>query len=229
MEATGLGGYHSSMSGVTWDERTETDWLASNGRWYPQSSYPRSWDMTSLPPAPGHGQIGSILRRVTAHLGVDADLFEGGFEAEPERPPIRTKRPEATRSRPTVPRQQATRADPTPRQSSSTARATDRTFLPRESSRDATANAEVIAQRTYKPKVSPGPPPPAGLPPPPGRIRDVEGASGPPSPPAPSVPAKRSTQEALDLEVVAGDLGKVFGVAKKRIAKAINEAAESDR
>jgi hypothetical protein len=50
------------MSGVTWTERQPSDWLASNGRWYTQSKYPRGWSTSALPPAPGHGGVGSILR-----------------------------------------------------------------------------------------------------------------------------------------------------------------------
>lgn len=45
------------MSGVTWNERQPGDWLASNGRWYPESQRPRRWPFLSLPPAPGHGRF----------------------------------------------------------------------------------------------------------------------------------------------------------------------------
>lgn len=221
------------MSGATWDERSETDWLASNGRWYPESSYPRTWGMTSLPPAPGHGEIGSILRRVTAQIVGDEEPFETGRKQSPE--PSRARRtsapPKSTRPAPTTRRSAGT---PTGRASSSTtARASDRTFLPSESQKqsDTTAHvAEIITQRTYKPKVAPGPPPPSALPPPPGRVRDVDNA--PPAPPAPSPqppglrkPAQQS--ERVELEDVAGEWGKAIGVAKRRIRKAINEAAES--
>ena len=87
----------------------------------------------------------------------------------------------------------------------------------------------MVGQRTYRPKVASGPPPPAQLPPPPGRIRDVpDDATDSPSPATPAV--RKTNSGASDgIAVVAGDLGKVFGVAKRRIEKAINDSYESGR
>jgi hypothetical protein len=59
------------MTGVTWTERQPSDWLASNGRWYAQNKYPKGWSTSALPPAPGHGGVGSILRE---YAGVPADI-----------------------------------------------------------------------------------------------------------------------------------------------------------
>lgn len=212
------------MSGVTWNERSDNDWLASNGRWYPRSKYPAGWGATSLPPAPEHasGAVGSILRRATSQIpGLtepDGPVTGRGPLSSPSRP-----------SRPTAsapPRQQA---PPSPGR----ADASDRSFLPKEPQRPTgPADAQVVRQRTYKPKVAPGPPPPSALAPPPGRVRDVGNAPSPPAPPNPAPPAVRQTpppRDQSDLEIVAGDLGKVLGVAKRRISRAINEAAEQGR
>ena len=208
------------MSGVTWNERSDNDWLASNGRWYPRSKYPAGWGATSLPPAPEHasGAVGSILRRAASLIEPDGSASGSG----PLSPPSRPSRP----ATPTPPRQQA---PPSPGR----ADASGHSFLPKEPQRPTgPADAQVVRQRTYKPKVAPGPPPPSALPPPPGRVRDAGNAPSPPAPPNPAPPAVSQTpppRDQSDLEIVAGDLGKVLGVAKRRISRAINEAAEQGR
>ena len=208
------------MSGVTWNERSDSDWLASNGRWYPRSKYPAGWGATSLPPAPEHasGAVGTILRRAASLIEPDGSASGSG----PLSPPSMPSRPAPL----TPPRQQA---PPSPGR----ADASDSSFLPKEPQRSpGPADAQVVRQRTYKPKVAPGPPPPSALPPPPGRVRDAGNAPSPPAPPNPAPPAVRQTpppRDQSDLEIVAGDLGKVLGVAKRRISRAINEAAEQGR
>jgi hypothetical protein len=193
------------MSGVTWEERNPTDWLASNGRWYPESKYPHRWFTSALPPAPGHGGVGSILRRYA-----DAATT-----------------PSPTGSTPSGPGNSESKSD---------SHAVVRTGR-------GVADATVTAQRTYAPSVSAGAPPPpalgtsAGIPAPPGRIRD-EQASGDddPRPPAPTKvntpyirpPSGSAAMETSgSFDVVAGDLGRVLGSARRRIEKAINDSANS--
>lgn len=223
------------MSGVSWNERSTTDWLASNGRWYPQSKYPSGWTMSSLPPAPEHARTGSILRRAANQIVADVQqasddsgsgdspLRDGGWSSRTSAPPT------AGSSSPRGPNGARSEAPPTVGR----AQTRNRSFLPKEAPRrqSGPAEAQVVGQSTYKPKVGSGPPPPSALPPPPGRVRD-EAPSAPAPPAKPSPPAVRQTaapREQSDLEVVAGDLGKVLGVAKRRITRAINEAAEQGR
>lgn len=213
------------MAGVTWSERSQSDWLASNGRWYPRSTYPVGWTMTSLPPAPEHATVGSILRRVTGQF--DLPAIANDRPAPPRAAPSKAAPPKARRA-PESPAAQPSRQPNSPPRPP--ANASDRSFLPKSpgSGRGA-ADAAVVGQRTYKPKVSAGPPPPAALPPPPGRIRDVA-ADALPDPLAPKPPAVRKEPEPTeDFQVVAGDLGRVFGVAKRRIERAINESYESGK
>ena len=215
------------MNGVTWDERAETDWLASNGRWYPRSSYPSNWGMSALPPAPDQAQSGSILRRVTAQFNELADLAAVGDEKLSGR----AKPAAVTRQRTQVPPRpsKTTRKSSGRASTSGTARAADRSFLPKEPYRHTPATqAEVTAQRTYKPKVGAGPPPPAAIPPPPGRLKDVPATPAQPPPPK-SRSARSPKPDSTNPEVLAGDLGSVFGSAKQRITKAINDAAELDK
>ena len=73
--------------GVSWADRDSTDWLASNGRWYPASNYPRGWNRTALPPAPGQGGIGSILRKyaeaAAENLNLDLPTEGAGTSGAP--------------------------------------------------------------------------------------------------------------------------------------------------
>ena len=234
------------MNGVSWDERSETDWLASNGRWYPRSNYPARWSMTSLPPAPGHGQADSILRRATSPVPSRAESGAaqtqrptsgplGGTWSKPETPKGVAEARTAESSAAGAAAGRSTQRSASDSSSADPrADASDRTFLPKEQRRTTgPADAKVVGQRTYKPKVAPGPPPPSALPPPPGRVRDdAPSAPAPPDSPLPPPPVLRKSpppRQQTDLEVVAGDLGKVLGVAKRRISRAINEAAEQGR
>ena len=218
------------MSGVTWEQRSDNDWLASNGRWYPRSKYPSGWSMTSLPPAPEHANVGSILRRVTEQVVADSQRASdqsgsriSGSWSNPETSPRQTESqpPPTTHRAP---------AGPTST-NAGRAKASDRSFLPKEQRAGEPAEAKVVDQRTYTPKVAPGPPAPSALPPPPGRIRDAGHDADAPDSPSPPPPAirNRAAPERTELEIVAGDLGKVLGVAKRRITRAINEAAEQGR
>lgn len=241
------------MSGATWDERSNTDWLASNGRWYPRSKYPSGWATSALPPAPEHARSGSILRRAVNQVAADAQRVSDGLSGSPNST-TDARGPNAQGHAASWGSAQSAadtssgsqRYAPPP---SGRAQASDRSFLPKEPSRRSSgpAEAQVVGQSTYKPKVAAGPPPPSALPPPP--VRRDASSSSTPAPPgrirddaptapdhdaeaAPAPPAVRdsaATQAQSDFEVVAGDLGKVLGVAKRRITRAINEAAEQGR
>lgn len=74
------------MNGVTWSERREGWWLASNGRWYSPEHYPGGWSMTALPPAPEHrgrksaaSMITSRTKRLRASV---ADALEDGSKMQ---------------------------------------------------------------------------------------------------------------------------------------------------
>ena len=200
------------MSGVSWEKRQPTDWLASNGRWFPASEYPRGWSTSALPPAPGHGGVGSILRAYadtaapqpsTAKPSPTSTAGSSGADYSELRPssnaPVRTGRGVA----------------------------------------DATVTAQ---RTYAAPVTAGAPPPPAlgtaaDLPAPPGRIREEEaGVSTAPQPPNPTKvntpyippPAGAArTDTSGSIEVVAGDLGRVLGSARQRIKKAINDSANS--
>jgi len=215
--ARGCDHYPEVMSGVTWDQRKPSDWLASNGRWYPKSTYPNGWSRSALPPAPDHGGVGSILRRLT-----DGTTVVPAPTLAPSGPPPSAggngQRPSS--GRPTAPSSASTSASAPGFSVARTGRAV--------------ADATVTAHRTHTPRVAAGtPPPPAlpsqsddDLPPPPGRVRD-DAPKRPPAPtPTTAVMPAPPPHEKTDLEVVAGDLGRVFGSAKKRIERALNEAAE---
>lgn len=196
-------------------DREPTDWLASNGRWYPARHYPNGWNSSALPPAPGHGRANSILQKyASAASGVtglgNADQeapFGDVYKTPPAPRPATESEPPAT---------------------------SDRSFF---RSSPPVAKATVTSQRTYAHKVGAGAPPAPALspPPPPGRVRsDAPDAPGPRTkvpgrqpPPHGSRPASAtSADDASDVEVTAGDLGAVFGSAKKRIEKALNDAYE---
>ncbi len=237
------------MAGATWNDRQPTDWLASNGKWYASSSYPRGWDSTALPPAPGHGGVTSILKKYTkAVTDVQSDFMDrlGGPESDgaeyrsydafgnyeddeqyeyeddfvlheepPRREPPRTKTPPPPSSE-----------RPAPPTGFSVAKS-GRTVAP----------ATVTAQRDYAEKLGSGtlPPPSLGAgdtPPPPGRLSPPSppGVPAPPAPPKPPTPARAvepaPAPQTPNLEVLAGDLGKVLGSARKKIEKALNDSYE---
>lgn len=194
------------MSGVGWDQRKDGDWLASNGRWYPGNTRPRGWDRTALPPAPDH----------KAARGSALDAVRSRFEdAAGPRPADGV---DAASTGPTVPPPAApkgTASAPAPASNTSFVASTPRTA--------GTAEATVVDQRSHSSRLPAGSPPmPAiGAPPPPGRVRDDAPEMPPPAErnlPAPPPPAPTS--------VVAGDLGRVFGSARAKIEKRIEDAIE---
>ena len=204
------------MPGVSWNQRQPTDWLASNGRWYPADNYPRSWNFTSLPPAPGHGGATSILRKYAEKAGIDLDApIAATFSSD-----------DSSGSRPTPP---SSTSAPSPRpklQSRPTPAAPTGGFSVANSGRSV-ANATVSSQHTRAERVGAGAPPPPALPAPPGRVRDDAPRSTSPAPPDPATRQPFGvTQHAVDS--AADELGTVFGTAKRRIERALNDAAENN-
>lgn len=214
------------MPGVTWSERQPTDWLASNGRWYPANKYPNGWSTSALPPAPGHGGVGSILRRYADSAAAAVGLAPSGASdlSSQQTPSPQAVGSDAWDTGSYDPDWDA-RNDSTSTRPSSDVVPTGRTV----------ADATVTAQRTYAAPVGAGaPPPPAiatprddGLPPAPGRIRSDDL-------PAPAPPVKTNTPyipqpspPAKPFDVMAGDLGRVLGTAKRRIERAIDDASTS--
>lgn len=206
------------MPGVSWSERGPTDWLASNGRWYEQSKYPHGWSTSALPPAPGHGGVGSILRRFTGTAspeitvptassfsvdGTDEEFSAGWSVGSDASTSTSTSTPTATSNPTATPAGPRVSVVPTGRR---------------------------VASATIT-EPSPRPPAPTkAVPAPPGRLGALPTAAPPmPAPPTntpnaqPPAPAPQSTS----FDVVAGDLGKVLGTAKRRIEKAINDSAQS--
>ena len=220
------------MNGVTWDKRKPGDWLASNGRWFPQSSYPRGWDTLALPPAPGHGSAASTqswLLEKAAAAGNAAVVSAGsaGWKAERE-----AARP--------------SNSPPPPANSSTTSTQGTGSTAPRKSSpRPSTtrdpqtgrrvADATATKVSTYKKRISAGERPTAALPPslppdeewrdsdvpaPPGRVDNA------PPPPIVRNKSKRIVAQPTQPTDFAGDLGRVLGKARKRVEEAINEASK---
>lgn len=217
------------MSGVTWDEKSDSDWLASNGRWYPHRLYPKWWSTSALPPAPGHDGAASILQRAASIVsdGPAAVRPWGDTASGSERTRSSDAAPSAGAG--SSPNKSRISAEERGR-----ATATDRSFLPKEPYRhQVAAEAEVVDQRTYAHRIDAGAPKASALPPAPGRIRDVDddGDPDPPPPPAALPPPpqviRRSPTSAGDDPVE--EFGRMFGAAKERIAKAINEAAEAGK
>lgn len=207
------------MPGVSWTQRQPTDWLASNGRWYAASKYPRGWSTSALPPAPGHGDVGSILRRFVetavdsgtgamSRLGDEYDDFDddqdhhdyddvedGDHGGRDWASGFTVASHSSGPAQPTAP--------PSPNPPGSAVVATGRRVA------DAT--------------ISEPPPPDASLPAPPGRISQ---SSNPPPPTQAATNVVPAPTPKSSFEVVAGDLGTVLGSAKRRIEEAINESAE---
>lgn len=224
--------------GVTWDKRSPNDWLASNGKWYPSSSYPRGWETSALPPAPGEGGVGSILRKYAEKAaeatGLDLDFGDDAPSTAPPRPnPSRvtkTKTPRPTAAPPTGPRSSSGPLPDPPKMSKPPSG-----FSVMDPGRRRVADATVTNERDFAHKVGAGAPPPKQLstPPPPGRV-----SSGPKPPPASPAPPTGSSVPAVQkppppksaavggFDVIAGDFGKVLGGAKKRIEEALNDAYE---
>lgn len=196
------------MPGVSWSQRSPTDWLASNGRWYEASTRPRDWSTSALPPAPGHGGIGSILGRIA-----EAGSTAAGLGSSNDEPSVVRRRPTGPGSPKPPPRPSA----PAPAKPGSSVR-------PAPTGRRV---AEATITETYE-QQNPA------IPPPPGRLRPEEtpevALPAPPAPKESTIPPPSpgaAGAEAGSFEVVAGDLGRVLGTAKRRIEKAINDSAES--
>ena len=242
------------MNGVTWDERQPTDWLASNGRWYPRSHYPRHWDMLALPPAPGHGLVAGLRRSAD-----DASSTTHATQRPPQQPPstrTSTRPPPRTNpsSAPPPPRRPA--PPTTPLQKAPPSAPAPPITAQRPQPR--TAEAEATNVRTYKYRIEPGAAPPKGLPsardlpPPPGRLAPLPGNDGqpasqqapspapasapparvesPPTPPTPGRPKKASgSSSALSgISVFGKDFEQVLGSARKRIEEAIEDSADRE-
>lgn len=219
------------MTGVTWNERKPGDWLASNGRWYPEYKYPRAWSTLALPPAPGHGGVSDLHDQNVTQTAT--------FQV----PPFRAS---ASASSSDV---------PPPRRTASRARSTD---VARTGRRVADATATNV--RTYKHRIERGQAAPAALPPesewrdqpntptpeapldappPPGRVvssdQPVDHRNE--SPPPPPVLVERSAGGRARTQPTAvasaagasyvNDLGRVLGKARKRIEEAIEESARA--
>ncbi len=229
------------MDGVSWIDRQPSDWLASNGRWYPARTYPNGWSSTALPPAPGHGGANSVLQKYANAAAGAMGLGSSGSTTATSAPyePVYQNSdsdwddPDVARPRPT----------PTPTSSPTPG------FSVARSGRSV-ADATVTSQRTYANRVGAAAPPPPAIasPAPPGRVRpdaptaptaavparQPEFPSAPPHTPGPpATPAAPATRPAVpattpktEFEVIAGDLGSVLGSAKKRIEKALNDSFE---
>jgi hypothetical protein len=193
------------MSGVTWEKRLPTDWLASNGRWYPESKYPRGWSTSALPPAPGHGGVGSILRRYA----------DAASTPTPNGPtPNGPDNSEAKSDSHAVVRTGRGVADATV--------TAQRTYAPPVSAgappppalgRSAGIPASPGRIRDEETRDDDDPRPPA-----PTKVNT-------PYIPPPSGSAATEAPGSFDL--AAGDFGRVLGSARKRIEKAINDSANS--
>lgn len=205
------------MNGVTWDKRKPGDWLASNGRWFPQSSYPRGWDTLALPPAPGHGS-GASTHRWLLEKAEAAGTTARAVTSTAASVSANQVRDAASRSHST----------PAPPPSNSST-----TRDPQTGRRVADATATKVS--TYKKRISAGERPTAALPPslppdeewrdsdvpaPPGRVDNA------PPPPIVRDKSKRIVAQPTQPTDFAGDLGRVLGKARKRVEEAINEASK---
>lgn len=229
--------------GVTWSQRSPSDWLASNGKWYPSSKYPRGWETSALPPAPGQGGMGSVLRefatKATNSVGVTLGAVDriaansagasNTAAPPPPAPPTSSGAPGASGASTSAQPRKPVRTKSPPRSQPASSQQTSG-FSVMDPGRRRVADATVTNERDYAHKVGAGKPPPRQLqtPPPPGRV------AAPPAPsssvPAvqkpPPPPAKRpvvNEDGGINFDVVAGDFGKILGGAKKRIEKALNE------
>ncbi len=242
------------MNGATWDERQPSDWLASNGRWYPRSEYPSRWDMLALPPAPGHGLATSLESRITERVPSQPKRSAPSRQQPSRQQPSRQQ---PSRQQPS--RQQPARAAaPPPLGSQGAAPPPPRRPAPPPSPpgpQPRTAPAEATNVRTYKYRIEQGAPPPKGLPSaqdtpaPPGRIAPLpddsnesvvdatEPAAAPPArvehPPAPPAPGNSKESNAgsnplSGLSILGKDFDSLLGNARKRLEEAIDESADRE-
>lgn len=191
--------YDEAMSGVTWSERQPGDWLASNGRWYSASKYPRGWNVLALPPAPGHGLAHRSLR------------------TEPE--PVSQSSGRSVRS-------QSTEASQSPGRVR-TQRASTNVETAGRKVADATVTGVSNYKRRIDPaeRSSSALPPPPRQPPPPGT--DLTQMGQEQNSTSNDALGSLSTVFSTSAESYAGDLGRVLGKARRKIEEAINEATEN--
>lgn len=215
------------MSGASWSDRQPSDWLASNGRWYDASKYPRGWSTTALPPAPGHGGVESLLGRFVGTGSAPSPTFTPSDEV------IGHHRAADHASSWTVDGEETATSDDSVASESRppgsavvpTGRRVEDATLSESDRRGPTPAIPAPAGRLSSP------PPSRSLPAPPSVPNARPNLPAPPAPrsAAPAAPQPPAPSDASDqggIEVVAGDLGRVLGTAKRRIERAINEAAE---
>ncbi len=190
------------MSGVSWTERQPSDWLASNGRWYPASQRPSNWQFLSLPPAPGHGSVN--YREFRTSNG-SPSTNEPPKSARPRQHRVRpSQSPPRSSGRNSTEPSTSTAVTPTGR------RVEDATVTEISATKRRIAPGQTAAGQLPPPTRPKTPPPPGRVAPPsPGRARTQLSAV-----------AKTATSS------TARDLGSVLGQARKKIETAINEAAE---
>jgi hypothetical protein len=170
------------MPGLNWTDRRKGDWLASNGRWYPPKDYPRGWNMSSLPPAPGHDSergVGKLLSSAARNFQNAADSASKAVGSEP----TSTVPPRPTKTRAPAP------ARPEPSQVARPIRRTP-----------GLADAVVVNQSTHRSRLASGAAPNKGLPPAPGRVSEdapdmakIPSPGSSPPPPKSSAPSSRSS------------------------------------
>ena len=221
------------MDGVSWIDRQPSDWLASNGRWYPARYYPNGWSSSALPPAPGHGGANSILEK---YASAAAGAIGINRPAQPSPMSQADSGPSAYAGSSSSSSSEWNDGEPAARpRPSATSTPSAPGFSVARSGRSV-ADATVTSQKTYANSVGPAAPPPPALtsPPAPGRVR----SDAPKAPSAPAAPAGQpefpvraaapapTAASKTEFEGIAGDLGSVLGSAKKRIEKALNDSFE---
>lgn len=233
------------MAGSTWNDRQPTDWLASNGRWYSSSTYPRGWEGTALPPAPGHGGATSVLSKyakmATAAVGLDDEPDYVTFgSASDSPPPVQSSDQHSNRP---PPRSKTPPAPPSRSASPSASSASSASGFSVVKSGRQVADATVTNQRDYAEKLPSGTPAPpslgagsstsdeAAVPASPGRLsRETPQPPTASTEPTHAVEPRQAptpaTKPSDSLEVLAGDLGAVLGGARRKIQKALNDAYE---
>ena len=224
------------MAGHDWSERREGDWLASNGRWYPPKDYPRGWNMSSLPPAPGHDLergVGKLLSSAARNFQNAADSASKAVGSEPTSTvpprPTKTRAPAPARPEPSQVAQPIRRT-PGLADAVVTNQSTHRSRLetgaaaskglppaPGRVSEDAPDMAKNPAPGSSPPPPRSPKPPPRSSPPPPTSAPSASptSSSGPKRPPMPAVGGSKS-----GVDSASGELGKALGSARSKIERA---------
>lgn len=242
------------MNGVTWDERGDGDWLASNGRWYPAHQRPRGWVTLALPPAPGHRgaegvndwltekaaaavSAGRAIAPTIAPTPVSADGAAG--KAMPSFSDLLnvgdvsfSELLNVGDSEPDTEPERSSSSTPPPRPSAPPPNS--RTTRDSQTGRRV-ADATATNVKTYKKRIAPGERPSGALPsapelPPEQAWRDTPAPPGrvdsAPPPPVVQKTAPRIVATPPSSAALAGDLGRVIGKARKKLEEAINEASK---